>query len=136
MNITVGKEKVNIYKGVMQGSVISPALFNIFLEPLLMELSDLFGSGQVFAYADDIAICVTSYYQLERAMNTVKSWCQKVGVPLNGKKSSVYRVSSQKMINKKNYLGVPVKTEYKYLGVWFNEFLDPMVQIIVIARKI
>ena len=50
--IKLGKEDVCINKGVMQGSTISPALFNIFLEPLLTEISNLTGTNDIYAYAD------------------------------------------------------------------------------------
>ena len=33
--LIVGNKKVEINKGVMQRSIISPALFNIFIEPML-----------------------------------------------------------------------------------------------------
>jgi len=67
------------------------------------------------------------------AIETVRRWCERVGVPLNIRKSAIlnirYRKSSKKMIDTTEYLGIPVKSEYKYLGVWFNEFVNPMVQI-------
>ena len=58
--LTVGNQKVQMNKGVMQGSIISPALFNIFIEPLLRKLNVEFNMEDIFAYADDIAVCVYS----------------------------------------------------------------------------
>jgi len=40
------------------------------------------------------------------------------------------------MIDKKEHLGIPVKSEYKYLGVWFNEVIDPLAQISKSTRKV
>ena len=87
--LTIGKEKVEIYKGVMQGSVISPALFNIFIEPMLLELNREFNIEDIFAYADDIALCIYSVNQLRNAINIIETWSNKVGISINFKKSGV-----------------------------------------------
>ena len=62
--LTVGDKKLEINKGVMQGSIISPALFNIFIEPMLKLLNRELNIGDIFAYADDTAISVYSVNEL------------------------------------------------------------------------
>jgi hypothetical protein len=140
MNITVGKQKVKIYKGVMQGSILSPALFNIFLEPLLVELSNELGYKQVLAYADDLAICINSLFQLNEAARIVRDWCTRMGVPLNTRKSGILNIRSKKnslkLVPGKEYVGIPVKTEYKYLGVWFDEVINPLTHLSKSKKKI
>ena len=42
----------------MQESTLSPALFNIFVETMLKLRNREFNIEVIFAYADDIAICV------------------------------------------------------------------------------
>ena len=62
--LTEGKETVRIHKGVIQGSIISPALFNIFIEPFVKKLNTEINMEDIFAYADDFAVCVYSMNQL------------------------------------------------------------------------
>ena len=66
----------------MQGSIISPALFNIFIEPLLNNLSLEFNIEDIFGYADDIAVCIYSKNQLQRAVDIIEEWSIKAESPL------------------------------------------------------
>ena len=52
-----GNEQSLINQGVIQGGIISPTLFTVFVNDLLNSLDS--GGYQVFAYADDIAIVGT-----------------------------------------------------------------------------
>jgi len=140
VTVTVGKEKVKIFKGVMQGSVISPALFNIFIEPLLDSLCKELGWKNVFAYADDVAVIVTSYQQLRTAVNTITAWSKGSGVPLNFQKSGILNVRSRrnsgKLIGGNEFMGMPVVGLYKYLGVWLDEVLDPQAHVQAYEAKV
>ena len=122
--LTIGKEKVEIYKGVMQVSVISPALFNIFIEPMLLELKREFNIEDIFAYADDITLCIYSVNQLRNAINIIETWSNKVGIPVNFKKSGILnitpRTNSRKLIQGISIIKYPIVEKYKYLGVWLN----------------
>ena len=52
--LTVGNQKGEINKGIMEGSIISLALFNIFIEKMLKLLNREFNIEDIFVYADDI----------------------------------------------------------------------------------
>ena len=82
--LTVGNQKVEINKVVMQGSIIiSPALFNIFIEPLLKLLNRELKIQDIFAYADDISICVYSVGKLNKAINKINKWSNEAGIYLS-----------------------------------------------------
>ena len=51
-----GKTVININKGVPQGSMIAPLLFEIFVNSLIIEIDQALNYvTNVFGYADDIA---------------------------------------------------------------------------------
>jgi hypothetical protein len=138
--LTIGKEKVEIHRGVMQGSVISPALFNIFIEPLLKKLNREFNIEDIFAYADDIAICVYSIHQMRKAIEIIEEWSNKAGIPINFKKSGILNIvkttRTPKIIQEEIFGNYPVVKKYKYLGVWLDEKLDPKTHIEAYKNKI
>ena len=65
----------------MHGSTISPALPNIFIEPMLKLLNREFNIEDIFAYADD-TICLYSISELHKAMN-INKWSNEAGIPIN-----------------------------------------------------
>ena len=138
--ISIGRYKVRMSKGVMQGSTISPALFNIFLEPLLETLSMRISPEDLFVYADDIAILIYSTEELDYAINTIKTWSRDNEVPINYIKSGILNIKLRKgsptLTNLKCYKDFPVVTGYKYLGVWLNEYLDPCFHLDSTRKKI
>jgi len=138
--LTVGNNKVQINKGVMQGSTISPALFNIFIEPLLKQLNDEFDLEDIFAYADDIAVCVYSIRELDRATEIINDWSAKAGIPINLKKSGILNIRNHgkiaRIVNGDSHLNYPVVERYKYLGVWLDEKLNPQTHLELYKSKI
>jgi len=90
----ISSTKFSVKNGVKQGGVISPVLFCIYIDKLLLQLSKSgFGCfiGEVFlgalAYADDIVLLAPTH----RAMRNMLALCDKFGsdyhVVFNAKKS-------------------------------------------------
>ena len=62
LRIRVGKHIIRPNRDVAQGSIISPALFNIFIEDLSYELQDKAGISleDLLFYADDLlTLCIS-----------------------------------------------------------------------------
>ena len=88
----VGEWK-NIKRGVRQGCVMSPDLFNLYSENILRNLDE--GIGVVMdgitinnlRYADDTVLIATSEADLQRLLNIVVEESEKEGLTLNAKKT-------------------------------------------------
>jgi len=100
-NLKIGKNKLYSNKGLAQGSLISPALFNLFIEDLSIELETKANINQEdrMYYADDLLILATSVHQLEKAIEVVEEWSLRNGMKLNRQKSGVVIFASRKAKN-------------------------------------
>jgi Reverse transcriptase (RNA-dependent DNA polymerase) len=89
--IRIGDNIFAYNKGLAQGSIISPALFNIFIEDLgkeLQEKADI-NMQDILMYADDIMTICSSRDQLNKAIIIIEEWSQRNGMALNKKKSGI-----------------------------------------------
>ena len=90
-------------RGVLQGSVLSPVLFLLVIDPLLkcLECSGL-GTlisdtyARAFAHADDIRTVTSSLDTLQQQVNTVQNFAAENALVLNPTKCEVLLVSSSK----------------------------------------
>jgi retron-type reverse transcriptase len=87
----IGSKTLKSNKGVAQGSVISPALFNIFIEDLSMELKTKANLDleDLLYYADDLMTLCTSIEQVKTAIKIIEEWSERNGMSLNKKKSGI-----------------------------------------------
>ena len=76
-----------INKGVIQGGTLSPTLFTVFMDDLLIQLDKK--GYHVFAYADDIAILGSGEKKLLKAWQTIWNWQLDSQMQVNRKKSGI-----------------------------------------------
>ena len=139
--IQIGDRKIKYNRGVAQGSILSPALFDIYIEDLAEELSLKTGLSfeDILFYADDILILCQSPAQIKKCIEIIERWSELNGMELNKKKSGILPLSSrmtkdipfmklekvfdaakQKVIRQewtptlKEINGIPVVSKYKY----------------------
>lgn len=106
--------------GVLQGSPISPLLFNIFIDRLLHLLNADSRPAEPpdgLFYADDGAILARDYEHARSLLRILTGWCAEAGITLNAKKCghiSSLRNPARLFISPDEE--IPLVQEYEYLG--------------------
>ena len=93
-----------------QGSLVSPALFNIFFSSLLDKLSAV---GQTLGYADDVSQATRNAADIETSLDIIDDWCTQTGMLINKGKSGIFTKNS----NRSDIRGIQTLKHYKYLGI-------------------
>lgn len=159
--IRIGDRVIKYNRGVAQGSILSPALFDIYIEDLAQELADITGLSyeDVLFYADDILVLCQTQLQLKRCIKVIEDWCARNGMELNKKKSAILPfgpraakdislLKLEKIYNQKTNKttrewtpivkeidGIPVVSVYKYLGMYLEPKLTMSTQLESIRKK-
>ena len=104
-------------RGVLQGSPLSPCLFNIFIDSLLGLLNaDFQGPPICLFYADDGVLLTPSTVDVQALLNKVHEWSLENAIELNVKKCG--HISSR-FHPPSLFLGgeqIPLLDSYDYLG--------------------
>ncbi|CAH1224416.1 unnamed protein product [Diabrotica balteata] len=121
-------EEMRICRGVRQGCVLSPLLFNLYSEEIFQNTLNNIEAGVTvngklinnLRYADDTVIIATSIEDLQHLIESLSINSAEMGITINAKKK-------RKQVEK-----------YQYLGTLINETNDHTVEInrrIEIARS-
>ena len=120
-----------LHRGVLQGSVLSPALFLLIIDPLLRELDrKSLGSSicglflGAFAHADDIRTVTSCVNTLNQQIEVVQSFAAKNALTLNISKCEIVIVSPSTIVTESvctlnEHPLVPVESA-KCLGYWWT----------------
>lgn len=121
-------QKYSQTRGVPQGSVLSPVLFNILLSSI-----PLCDSVQVYVYADDIAFFASAsdihslQSTLQSYLGTLEAWFAKIRMSLNVNKSAliVFPLNVPVNISLQYHQEIIPQVDFiKYLGVIYDTNLS------------
>ena len=140
--------KFHVTNGVRQGGVLSPLLFNVYVNDLSVCLNKSGVGGSMngtfvnhMLYADDICIISLSSSGLQQLLNICDDYCKLHDLVFNAKKSMCIYFSTT--INK--HCGLPViylgnsvcqfVQEVKYLGVIIHSTMKTTIDVARQTRK-
>ena len=133
LKISYNSECINVNNGVLQGSLISPMLFDLYINDLINELDK--NSFEVLAYADDLCVLCDGRNQLYNVIKIIDKWSKLNGIKVNKNKSGIMILKND-IKEKDNIDGYPIIKEYKYLGILINDKMNIQNHIGNIDKKL
>ena len=133
MRLNTLQKHINVNRGVLQGGILSPWLFNIYIDDLVRSLKSV--SFEVLAYADDLAVICKNKQELDKVIECLGNWATVNEIEVNKKKSGILIVDNDRN-NMSKYKGYPIKVTYKYLGMKLNSQLSPLTGLEETKKKL
>ncbi|BHF78270.1 hypothetical protein SprV_0602138300 [Sparganum proliferum] len=131
--------EVAVESGVLQGSVLGPTLFIIYVNDCVSELD-----CGIAMFADEIklwSVIRTAHDEehLQANLNRLQQWSKDWLLPFNEKKCNILRVGRARSPNHMAYClhGIPLQEvdSQKDLGVWITTSLKPSLHCTKIAKS-
>lgn len=125
-------EQVKILRGVRQGCILSPLIFNMYSERIFDEALDEVEEGILLngvrlnniRYADDTMVMADSLEGLQRLMNRITQYSQQYGLNINVQKTKLMIISKKSIKGAHLYINnnrIERVKQYSYLGTIINE---------------
>ena len=116
--------------GLPQGSVLSPHLFNLFIDTSLRELEKV--DLDFWAYADDVAFGFRNEEEYDKKIKIINQWCSKYEMALNHNKCELMITNNYKWY----FSPFPIVKTIRYLGVYISKTLNLMPHVQKAKAKI
>lgn len=128
-----GEARLSVSRGTPQGGVLSPFLWLLVMNSILIELRN--EGYEVNAYADDLVITITGKFLdtisllMERGLNILTRWADKCGLSVNPKKTELVLFTRKRKIPnfrlpRLKGVELPLSSSAKYLGIVLDSKLD------------
>lgn len=131
-----------VWKGIPQGSVLSPILYNIYTYDLEYSLGN---DVKVLQYADDLLIyninksIDNAKFTLDSSLHQLKNWLFQNNLELTPSKSTIVLFSRCRLpppvVIKYNNIIIPVKNNVKFLGVYLDSRLTGVPHMEYVVAK-
>ncbi|KAJ4446513.1 hypothetical protein ANN_13209 [Periplaneta americana] len=148
-------DRIELKRGVFQGSPLSPLLFNLSIDFIIKELTekhiiDQYGfqinsdldSLTISAFADDIVVIGKSMNAAQELIMMVTSLLQNIGLQLNVQKSASINIHKGKLLEKDLFLhhdsyikAIGPEDTIKYLGITFNDELQFNSEELIVSLR-
>ena len=139
ISATLGNNSVctKAVKGCPQGGVLSPLLWSLVVDDLLVKLCGL--GYEAIGYADDLAIIITGKFDLtvsdimKSALREVLNWCVSEGLSINPNKTVLVPFTKRYRLDlgQISLQGIVIEysNEVKYLGITLDRRLNWNAQL-------
>ena len=137
----------DVNRGLKQGCLLSPILFNFFINDLLEVLNHT-GTGinvdgtviSALAYADDIILLAESDEDLNKLLEVLHNWCDTNDIVINADKSHVVHFRNPSVTRTMASFSagstvLNIVSSYTYLGLLLTEHLDYTTMANVAAKS-
>jgi hypothetical protein len=128
-----------IGRGLRQGCILSPNLFNIYSEDIMRDVLDGFDGGVKFGgikitnlrYADDTTLICSSREELISLLKRIKELSEEKGLLLNTKKTKIMVVDRERTNDGFVIDGQQIEEvkQFEYLGSMINNTGDSTIEI-------
>ena len=132
---------IRINAGVKQGCPLSPLLFNLVMNKLVLKIQEMQNGEQmggqrvgVMAFADDLIVLSNSSWEMDRSLKCCEEFFDGKGLKANAKKCLSLRIlpvkgkRSMKVVttDHRYWKGIPIPTmDYDHLAKYLGVRIDP-----------
>lgn len=134
----VFSNEINVRSGVLQGGVISPILFNIYLADIIVNIN-----SYIFQFADDICLMKIIETQndcivLENDLVNIYNFCIENSLKLNPEKCEHLRISRKNIDNYSYHINNKIVKQvltHKHIGIIYDSKLTFNSHIDYVIKK-